>query len=626
MINLYDTPAQAQFINTYVPIQFEGLYKLADRAREDIEKGTELMDKVSGIQSLGSMSDVDNKMWNEKVSQINKYVSDNVKDIYSLQDPTIKAGLNNMIRRFESDPGMKNALESKEMYKDMIKKADPRFKDSYLNKIRQHNSFTDGVFADRPLEWQEYTDVAGSLLKGVKPELLKKADYKDWYDEYGISERTVNDVIDANMQSILGNEALIARSGSEFKDAIKSGTLDPDLYQKDEAGNVIGVKEGADKEFLLRQVKSAGLQITKGRTRELNSQVSKMWDNAQEWARFNANKTSKESYDMASQIKLHARSSYISSMQGSLASNISSMKQSGLSDKAIINKVGTDAFNWYNKIVDIDTKSASISALQDSRDRALAAGNQEEARALSIQIDKESNDMKNMVASKDYLGRIVGRDLSVAAENSMSGRTGAMTLTPSQIANARRTTIPADIAATITSQNIGPEVSIKMGKDNLPIKAYIASTTRGLSVVNPATGLSDVTATYSRAKSPKAVSNLNSASNKLNSVLSSGILDGKSYVMPTGMIEATKYGVSTSNNIMIKKSDLENVLSPEEIRTMSANKLIKKHNIYSDELNPVGDKVTVANEYYIIETKSAPQLEESGDPQSYILNQEYKAK
>ena len=104
MVNLYDTPAQAQFINTYVPIQFEGLYKLADRAREDIKEGNALLDNLAKYKSLGSLSNVDNENWNKKVGDAYSFIDKNVKDVYSLQDPTVKAQLHQITRNLESDP------------------------------------------------------------------------------------------------------------------------------------------------------------------------------------------------------------------------------------------------------------------------------------------------------------------------------------------------------------------------------------------------------------------------------------------------------------------------------------------------------------------------------------------
>ena len=40
-MNEYSNPAQAQFINTYVPIPFEQLYNLGLQAKQDVEKAVE---------------------------------------------------------------------------------------------------------------------------------------------------------------------------------------------------------------------------------------------------------------------------------------------------------------------------------------------------------------------------------------------------------------------------------------------------------------------------------------------------------------------------------------------------------------------------------------------------------
>jgi hypothetical protein len=40
MANYYDQPAQASFMNTYVPIPFDELYRLGASAKADVEKAT----------------------------------------------------------------------------------------------------------------------------------------------------------------------------------------------------------------------------------------------------------------------------------------------------------------------------------------------------------------------------------------------------------------------------------------------------------------------------------------------------------------------------------------------------------------------------------------------------------
>ena len=56
MVNRYDNPAQAEFINTYVPIPFEQLYTLGKQAKENVTK-TEIipLSKENSIHELARL-------------------------------------------------------------------------------------------------------------------------------------------------------------------------------------------------------------------------------------------------------------------------------------------------------------------------------------------------------------------------------------------------------------------------------------------------------------------------------------------------------------------------------------------------------------------------------------------
>ena len=55
MVNRYDNPAQAEFINTYVPIPFEQLYTLGKQAKENVDQALKdystALDKWAEFQS-----------------------------------------------------------------------------------------------------------------------------------------------------------------------------------------------------------------------------------------------------------------------------------------------------------------------------------------------------------------------------------------------------------------------------------------------------------------------------------------------------------------------------------------------------------------------------------------------
>ena len=65
-INRYDTPAQAEFINTYVPIPFEQLYTLGRDAKTEVDKAiAEQSAALSKWSEFRSPSAVDTAAWNE---------------------------------------------------------------------------------------------------------------------------------------------------------------------------------------------------------------------------------------------------------------------------------------------------------------------------------------------------------------------------------------------------------------------------------------------------------------------------------------------------------------------------------------------------------------------------------
>lgn len=69
MVNLYDNPAEAKFIQTYTPIDFEGLKNLAMQAKDDRDKSVEAFGKaVQGADGLGSINDLHNAYYDNLIT------------------------------------------------------------------------------------------------------------------------------------------------------------------------------------------------------------------------------------------------------------------------------------------------------------------------------------------------------------------------------------------------------------------------------------------------------------------------------------------------------------------------------------------------------------------------------
>ena len=92
-INLYDNPAQAKFINTYVPIQFESMYRLADKAQKNLDDNEKLMDDTTlNYSSLNTMSDADKAKWDSEIyGPIKNFVDTKFNSDQAMKDTTLKS-------------------------------------------------------------------------------------------------------------------------------------------------------------------------------------------------------------------------------------------------------------------------------------------------------------------------------------------------------------------------------------------------------------------------------------------------------------------------------------------------------------------------------------------------------
>ena len=213
MANLYDTPAQAKFINTYVPIQFEGLYRASDNAKKNIQEGEALMDKLAEYSSLGSMSDVDNKTWeNEVYGRARSIVDKNVTDSTSLSNPKTISKIRSAVREIASNPLTKNLLANKSRYEDVMSKADPRWGDYYSGAIKNFSTKDSGSFSAKPMDYSGWADRANSMLKGIGKTKIGREGFDDIF---GVAEQDVRRIIGNNLEQVYSDPS--ARQLAEYE-------------------------------------------------------------------------------------------------------------------------------------------------------------------------------------------------------------------------------------------------------------------------------------------------------------------------------------------------------------------------------------------------------------------------
>ena len=169
MINLYDSPAQAQFINTYVPIQFEGLYKVADKAQADMDKGTLALDTLNNMKNLGSLSDVDNQNWQDKYgSQISNFANDNIKSNYDLQNPEVLSGLASLTRQIQADPNAQKMIANKDAFNTASAKVAPEWGDTYSDYFKNYDSTKQGRYSGNPMVYEGWEKAGDPYTKEVE--------------------------------------------------------------------------------------------------------------------------------------------------------------------------------------------------------------------------------------------------------------------------------------------------------------------------------------------------------------------------------------------------------------------------------------------------------------------------
>ena len=233
MVNLYDSPAQAQFINTYVPIQFDGLYKMADKAQKDMDTGTALLDKLSENQSLGSLSAVDNATWKSQVSDpIQKVVDENVKSNYDLTNPTVLGKLSSLTRRIAGSPLAKTLINSRDSLKQAATKVDPQWGDTYADKFKSYDSSKSGEYTGSPMDYVGWEKTGDQFTSDITPRYVGT---KGGYRVMKIDPNDINQVVNEKSNEISSNpqvNMLIDKDVQEGRvDMSKYSTIDPTTKQ-----------------------------------------------------------------------------------------------------------------------------------------------------------------------------------------------------------------------------------------------------------------------------------------------------------------------------------------------------------------------------------------------------------
>lgn len=622
MVNLYDTPAQAEFINTYVPIQFEGLYKLADRAREDIKEGNALLDNLAKYKSLGSLSNVDNENWNKKVGDAYSFIDKNVKDVYSLQDPTVKAQLHQITRNLESDPEMKNMLESKEMFKKALEKEDPRWGGRLAGEISGYDS-RNGVYSGKALDWVEYTDVADAYTKDLKPALLGVSK-SGFTNEYGISETTLWSTIVANKEDILSNPALMERAKIDFNDLIRSNPEEAMQYfNQNEDGSVSPNLAG----YALKRVFSAAIDKTKGRTYDKNDEAMFKYSEAMQQRRHNQKMAVEEeaaalkrlSTQLALNAEAQAGNNKIDVVMNAITNKL--VDATPENRKTVGESVfGPEAYRLYELELDKSKANSEIRQLDVYLSKAQADGNAADVEKWQSQINDKKRTISKIETETSGLTPFVVGKIAEDEGNAMKYGRG-------KVFDYNTSTGTSVIQFSSTFGNRwnrdnyggGREVTVTRSDGNKETIVPVTNTT-GISVTNPG-NLDDEVLRYTAyirgQKSPSTTSAIQKSVQRLNDAISSGIYNGSSYIRSTGRMRAdVNSGTRAGSEMLIPADEMPKGL------TLPTYLNIRTEELTIDEFE--GERIK--KKYYVVPISTPFTTKDKTDPSNLHFDAGFQTK
>lgn len=196
-MNFYEQPAQAQFVNTYVPIPFEQLMSVASAYKQDYDRNLEALrqfNKEAG--EFQSLSTKDIGTWKAATTdRLAPIVDQMAANPDALKDISNRAALNNIIN--STDYSLLSKLKSNAaVLSEAAKTYDPRWEDDTMEQIANWDTNTQGLYTGRNIAYQNLQEVSNPYFDLLGKEKFLGRSKDGMYDEYGITEEHLQTVAD----------------------------------------------------------------------------------------------------------------------------------------------------------------------------------------------------------------------------------------------------------------------------------------------------------------------------------------------------------------------------------------------------------------------------------------------
>lgn len=207
-INRYDNPAEAKFLNTYVPIPFEQLYTIGKEAKLSVDQALAQQDEAMAKWSeYKSPSAVDTNTWyNETIGKAKSIVEEMAANPDLIKTAEGRARLQSTIRNVDREKlstllqSRDNMLSRQKVNQElMIRGAyDPDWHGvDFLN----YDSSKTGTFNDvSPLAYKSIQDLTDPYYKGIQDSFIES---KGGYDYTGVTKDMIANIADTNLSGIM---------------------------------------------------------------------------------------------------------------------------------------------------------------------------------------------------------------------------------------------------------------------------------------------------------------------------------------------------------------------------------------------------------------------------------------
>jgi hypothetical protein len=212
-INRYNNgPAQIDARNTYVPIPFDDMLRVAAMNQQQIDKSlADLSAATTKWSDFVSLSDIDNQnYYNETYGKVQPVINDLAGNIEKLKTAAGRAELTMAINNIDyAKIGQLKAsavnFAQRQAYNLELAKAN-RFNGLWHDvDFANYDTLSSGIFQDTsPTPYMSIAELATPYVDNIKDSFIKSS---GGYDYFGVTDQDRIDILDAQQTELLGSPA-----------------------------------------------------------------------------------------------------------------------------------------------------------------------------------------------------------------------------------------------------------------------------------------------------------------------------------------------------------------------------------------------------------------------------------